>query len=40
MLLSTLTEEGLATLDTALAEVLSEGVDRDIEVDVAMPSGD
>jgi diguanylate cyclase (GGDEF)-like protein/PAS domain S-box-containing protein len=38
--LSTLTEEGRATFDIALAEVLEQGVDRDIEVDVALPRGD
>lgn len=38
-LLKTLTDEGMATFDAALAEVLAEGVDRDVEVDVALPSG-
>ena len=33
-LLSTLTDEGLAAFDTALTEVLADGVDHDIEVDV------
>jgi diguanylate cyclase (GGDEF)-like protein/PAS domain S-box-containing protein len=38
-LLHTLTEESSAELETALAEVLREGVDRDIEVDITLPSG-
>jgi diguanylate cyclase (GGDEF)-like protein/PAS domain S-box-containing protein len=38
-LLHTLTEESSATLDAALAEVLLEGVDRDVEVDITLPSG-
>ena len=38
-LLHTLTEESMAELDRALLEVLSEGVDRDVEVDVTLPSG-
>ena len=38
-LLHTLTEESMAELDRALLEVLTEGVDRDVEVDVTLPSG-
>jgi diguanylate cyclase (GGDEF)-like protein/PAS domain S-box-containing protein len=38
-LLQTLTDEGIATFEAALAEVLADGVDRDVEVDVALPSG-
>jgi diguanylate cyclase (GGDEF)-like protein/PAS domain S-box-containing protein len=38
-LLSTLSEEGMTTFDEALAEVLSSGVDRDVEVDIALESG-
>jgi diguanylate cyclase (GGDEF)-like protein/PAS domain S-box-containing protein len=38
-LLKTLTDEGMATFDTALTEVLAEGVDREVEVDIALPSG-
>jgi diguanylate cyclase (GGDEF)-like protein/PAS domain S-box-containing protein len=38
-LLQTLTEEGLASFDGALEEVLSTGVDRDVEVDIVLPSG-
>lgn len=39
-LLRTLTDEGLATFEQALGEVLSEGVDADVEVDLLLPSGD
>jgi diguanylate cyclase (GGDEF)-like protein len=39
-LLSTLTDEGLATFDAALTEVLGEGVDHDIEVDIELPGGE
>jgi len=39
-LLATLTDEGMASFDGALAEVLDEGVDRDVEVDVQLPCGD
>jgi diguanylate cyclase (GGDEF)-like protein/PAS domain S-box-containing protein len=39
LLLSTLTETGMATFDAALADVLAEGVDKDVEVDFALPSG-
>jgi len=39
-LLSTLTADGLAAFERALAEVLAEGVDRDVEVDVTLPSGE
>jgi len=38
-LLSTLTEESTAVLDATLAEVLGDGVDRDVEVDITLPSG-
>jgi diguanylate cyclase (GGDEF)-like protein/PAS domain S-box-containing protein len=38
-LLSTLTAESSAELDAVLTEVLGEGVDRDVEVDVTLPSG-
>ncbi len=38
-LLHTLTQESLAELETTLAEVLGEGVDRDVEVDITLPSG-
>jgi diguanylate cyclase (GGDEF)-like protein/PAS domain S-box-containing protein len=38
-ILSTLTEQSAAELDAALAEVLGEGVDKDVEVDITLPSG-
>jgi diguanylate cyclase (GGDEF)-like protein/PAS domain S-box-containing protein len=38
-LLRTLTDEGLATFDAALTEVLDTGVDRDVEVDIVLPPG-
>jgi diguanylate cyclase (GGDEF)-like protein/PAS domain S-box-containing protein len=38
-LLHTLSDESMAELDAALAEVLSDGVDRDVEVDLTLPSG-
>jgi diguanylate cyclase (GGDEF)-like protein/PAS domain S-box-containing protein len=38
-ILHTLTDEGLGAFDAALAEVLSEGVDRDVEVDIVLASG-
>jgi diguanylate cyclase (GGDEF)-like protein/PAS domain S-box-containing protein len=38
-ILSTLTEESAAELDAALTDVLGEGVDRDVEVDITLPSG-
>lgn len=38
-LLHTLAEESMVELDAALTEVLQEGVDRDIEVDITLPSG-
>jgi diguanylate cyclase (GGDEF)-like protein/PAS domain S-box-containing protein len=38
-LLNTLTEESMAVLDATLEEVLGEGVDRDVEVDVTLPTG-
>jgi diguanylate cyclase (GGDEF)-like protein/PAS domain S-box-containing protein len=38
-LLSTLAEESMAELDAALEQVLREGVDRDVEVAITLPSG-
>jgi diguanylate cyclase (GGDEF)-like protein/PAS domain S-box-containing protein len=38
-LLKTLSVEGMAAFDRALAEVLTEGVDRDVEVDIELPCG-
>jgi diguanylate cyclase (GGDEF)-like protein/PAS domain S-box-containing protein len=38
-LLQTLTEESLERFDAVLDEVLGEGVDRDVEVDIVRPSG-
>jgi diguanylate cyclase (GGDEF)-like protein/PAS domain S-box-containing protein len=38
-ILSTLTEHSAAELHAALAEVLSKGVDKDVEVDITLPSG-
>ncbi|HEX3511155.1 MAG TPA: diguanylate cyclase [Solirubrobacteraceae bacterium] len=38
--LATLTEEARADFDAALAEVLADGVDRDVELDVALPHGE
>ena len=38
--LDTLTEEGIATFETALARVLESGEDQDVEVDVELPDGD
>jgi diguanylate cyclase (GGDEF)-like protein/PAS domain S-box-containing protein len=38
-LLTALTEEGMATFETALGQVLDEGVDQDVEVDMVLPSG-
>jgi diguanylate cyclase (GGDEF)-like protein/PAS domain S-box-containing protein len=38
-LLGTLTDESAAELDAALEDVLREGVDRDIEVDITLPAG-
>jgi diguanylate cyclase (GGDEF)-like protein/PAS domain S-box-containing protein len=38
-LLNTLTEDSSKELDGALDEVLREGVDRDVEVDITLPSG-
>ncbi|MGH2865124.1 MAG: diguanylate cyclase [Solirubrobacteraceae bacterium] len=38
-ILSTLTEESIGDFDRALGEVLQEGVDRDVEVDITLPSG-
>jgi diguanylate cyclase (GGDEF)-like protein/PAS domain S-box-containing protein len=39
-LLGTLTDESREQLDAALGEVLTEGADRDIEVDVSLSSGE
>jgi len=38
-LLKTLSDDGIADFDAALGEVLAEGVDRDVEADVELPSG-
>jgi diguanylate cyclase (GGDEF)-like protein/PAS domain S-box-containing protein len=38
-LLSTLTEPSTAELGAALEQVLSEGTDQDVEVDITLPSG-
>jgi len=38
-LLSTVAERSMRELDAALELILSEGVDRDIEVDITLPSG-
>ena len=38
-LLGTLSEESLQRFDTVLDEVLGEGADRDVEVDIELPSG-
>jgi diguanylate cyclase (GGDEF)-like protein/PAS domain S-box-containing protein len=38
-MLQTLTEEGMTAIERALEEVLQLGVDRDVEVDVVLPSG-
>jgi diguanylate cyclase (GGDEF)-like protein/PAS domain S-box-containing protein len=38
-LLRTLTDQGLATFDAALDELLAEGRDHDVEVDIMLPSG-
>ncbi len=38
-LLNTLTEESMAELDAALDDVLREGIDQDIEVDITLASG-
>jgi diguanylate cyclase (GGDEF)-like protein/PAS domain S-box-containing protein len=38
-LLQTLTQESAAVLEQALEQVLSDGVDRDVEVDITLPSG-
>jgi diguanylate cyclase (GGDEF)-like protein/PAS domain S-box-containing protein len=38
-ILSTLTEASAAALDAALDEVLGEGMDKDVEVDITLPSG-
>jgi diguanylate cyclase (GGDEF)-like protein/PAS domain S-box-containing protein len=39
-ILQTLTEEGLAVFDAALGEVLDEGIDRDVEADIVLPTGE
>ena len=39
-LLSTLTTEGMTVFGTALAHVLGEGVDQDVEVDFVLPCGE
>jgi diguanylate cyclase (GGDEF)-like protein/PAS domain S-box-containing protein len=39
-LLCSLSEEGMAAFDSALGEVLAEGVDRDVEVDIRLPGGE
>ncbi len=39
-LLGSLTEEGLQSFDAALAEVFADGVDKDVEVEVALLSGE
>ena len=36
-LLTTLTEEGMAAFEAALARVLDEGIDQDVEVDMVLP---
>jgi diguanylate cyclase (GGDEF)-like protein/PAS domain S-box-containing protein len=38
-LLHTLTEDSVAQLDATLDEVLSDGIDHDVEVDITLPSG-
>ena len=38
-LLQTLSDEGRAAFDAALAEVLGEGADRDVEADIVLPMG-
>ena len=38
-LLKTLAPDSMAALEQALEEVLCEGVDRDVEVDITLPSG-
>jgi diguanylate cyclase (GGDEF)-like protein/PAS domain S-box-containing protein len=40
VLLRTLSEDGLRTFKASLGEVLEEGVDRDVEVDVVLGSGE
>jgi len=39
-LLASLSEEGMAAFDSALGEVLAEGIDHDVEVDIELPSGE
>ena len=36
-LLHTLTEDSIAQLDATLDEVLSDGIDHDVEVDITLP---
>jgi diguanylate cyclase (GGDEF)-like protein/PAS domain S-box-containing protein len=38
-LLQTLTSESMEQFDAVLSEVLDEGVDRDVEVDISLPGG-
>jgi diguanylate cyclase (GGDEF)-like protein/PAS domain S-box-containing protein len=38
-LLASLSEDGAAAFDAALGEVLADGVDRDVEVDIVLPDG-
>jgi len=38
-LLQTLSDDGKASFDAALAEVLGEGIDRDVEADIVLPMG-
>jgi diguanylate cyclase (GGDEF)-like protein/PAS domain S-box-containing protein len=38
-LLQTLSDEGKASFDAALADVLGEGIDRDVEADIVLPMG-
>jgi diguanylate cyclase (GGDEF)-like protein/PAS domain S-box-containing protein len=39
-LLATLTSDAMLAFETALGEVLEQGVDRDVEVEVVLPSGE
>jgi diguanylate cyclase (GGDEF)-like protein/PAS domain S-box-containing protein len=39
-LLDTVTAEGRAAFEAALGQVLNDGIDQDVEVDVVLPSGD
>jgi hypothetical protein len=38
-LLDTITDEGIAAFDAAFAQVLDEGIDQEVEVDVVLASG-